>query len=105
MKKHFLLAMLLIAAMMLVPGIESCVDDPANTDISVTTVANIEDTTTDNNPEPALPESDFGGESFMFLLRLTNYAYDETPQTRSLIRRRRNTATVSTLIPLLWLFR
>lgn len=76
MKKHFLIAMMLIAAIMLVPAIESCTDNTANTDIS-TTAAKTEDTTTDNNPEPALPGSDFGGESFMFLLRLTNYSYDE----------------------------
>lgn len=76
MKKHTLIVILLITAILLVPAIVSCANEPAATD-TLTTAAITEETTADDNPEPELPVSDFGGESFMFLLRLSNYAYDE----------------------------
>ncbi|MHB1151351.1 MAG: hypothetical protein ACYCWE_07990 [Eubacteriales bacterium] len=76
MKKYTLIAILLITVIMIVPAISSCANEPATTE-TLTTSAMTEETTAENNPEPELPVSDFGGESFMFLLRLTNYAYDE----------------------------
>ncbi len=76
MKKYALITILLIISLLLVPSAVSCAGEPADAE-AATTAAASEETTADDNPEPDLPASDFGGESFMFLLRLTNYAYDE----------------------------
>lgn len=73
--KNKTLILLFAALLLLVPLTESCARQSETE--AVSTVAMLEETTVDDNPEPALPSSDFGGESFMFLLRLSNYAYDE----------------------------
>jgi len=76
MKRYSLIAILLITAILLVPAIVSCANEPTTMD-TLTTAAVTEETTAEDNPEPELPASDFGGESFMFLLCLSHYAYDE----------------------------
>lgn len=76
MKKSTPAVLLLITVLSLIPAITSCADEPANIDI-LTTAAMTEETTAEDNPEPELPVSDFGGKSFTFLLRLTNVSYDE----------------------------
>jgi ABC-type glycerol-3-phosphate transport system substrate-binding protein len=76
--KNNILAMLLISmiSMISLTVLVSCSEEPVS-DTVETTVPGAEETGADTDAEPELPDSDFLGESFMFLLRLSNQAYDE----------------------------
>ncbi|MDD4774798.1 MAG: hypothetical protein PHZ09_14550, partial [Eubacteriales bacterium] len=76
--KNNILAMLLISmiSMISLTVLVSCSEEPVS-DTVETTVPGAEETGADTDAEPELPDSDFLGESFMFLLRLSNHAYDE----------------------------
>lgn len=69
---------LIAAALLCIMTLTACAQSRESTsDVTSAASETAEETTVNENPEPALPDYNGEGEDFEFLLRLTDYAYDE----------------------------